>query len=140
MPIGGLISGTIVLAAAAVGAAVGLLPIDLGALLVPGLAVVAATLRSPRVPLILFIFAIPYSTLTKVGSETYSITAIEGCVALVLLAWVARGIARRQLVIRGGPIILMLGLLLAAALLSTLTAEDFPAALKELIKLGEMLV
>jgi O-antigen ligase len=100
----------------------------------------AASLVDARIPLILLIFAIPYSSLTKVGGETYSVTATEVLVALLLIAWIGRRIVARRIELRVGPTIVMLALLLLASVISTLTAEDFPNALKEVIKLGEMLV
>jgi O-antigen ligase len=132
--------GVIIVAAAAVGVAVGLLPIVFGLLVVVALAVLAASLVDARVPLVLFIFSIPYSSLTKVGGETYSLTATEALVALLLVAWIGRRIAARRFEVRGGPTLAMLALLFVVSLFSTLTAEDFPDALKELIKLAEMLV
>jgi O-antigen ligase len=132
--------GAVMLAAAALGVAVGLLPVAIGFILVLAILILAASLADARVPLVLFIFSIPYSSLTKVGGETYSVTATEALVALLLVAWIGRRIAARSFMLRGGPTVAMLALLFAASLFSTLTAEDFPDALKELIKLAEMLV
>jgi putative inorganic carbon (hco3(-)) transporter len=130
---------TIVMSAMVIGVAVGLLPVIGGLLIVLGLPLLTAIFVNPRVALILLIFTIPYASLTKVGGETYAVTATDVLVALLALTWFARRIADRALVVRGGPIIAMMVLLLIASLFSTLTAEDFPNALKELIKLGEML-
>lgn len=126
--------------AAAMGVAVGLLPIAPGLVVALALPVLLVSLRDPRVPLVLLIFSIPYSSLTKVGGGTYSVTATDGLVALLLLSWLGRRIIDRRVPLRSGPTLTALMLLTTAALLSTLTAEDFVGALKEVIKLAEMIV
>ncbi len=133
--------GAIILAAIAIGMTVGLLPVVFGALVVAALPLTALGMRDPRVPLVLLIFSIPYSTFSKPDTETStaSITSTEVLVGLLLVIWVARRIIDRRLIVRGGPIVVTLALLLVCAILSTLTAEDFPNALKEVVKLSEML-
>ncbi len=141
MGAGATTSAAVILVAIAIGVTVGLLPLGFGALVIAAFPLAVLLIRDPRVPLVLLIFSIPYSTFSKMGGETSanSITSTEVLVALVLLVWVARRIVERRLVVRGGPTIAMLGALFGCAVLSTLTAEDFPNAIKEVAKLGEML-
>ncbi len=138
MGVGTTTAGVVVLAALAIGVTVGLLPIGFGALAVAAIPLAVLVILDPRVPLVLLAFSIPYSSLTKVGGETYSITSTEVLVAILLVVWIARRIVDRDVTIRIGPTIVMMALLLMCAVLSTMTAEDFPNALKEVLKLGEM--
>jgi O-antigen ligase len=139
MAVGIPTTAMVVLAAIAIGVTVGLLPIGFGALAVAAFPLAVLIIRDPRVPLVLLAFSIPYSSLTKVGGETYAITSTEVLVAILLLVWIARRVVDRDVNIRVGPTIVLMAILLLCAILSTLVAEDFPNALKEVLKLGEML-
>ena len=118
---------------------VGALPL-LGSLAV-GLGVPAAimSLAWPPVALALLLFSIPFSNWTKVTFGEFSITSTDVLVAVLLVGWIARAVPDRQLAIRGGPSLTAAIALLAAAFLSTLTAVDLPDAIKELIKLCELI-
>src|SRR5262249_38449561 len=73
----------------------------------------------------------------KAGS--FSVTSTDVIVALLLLGWGARSVASRSMIIHAGPTIGALLLVFLSAFLSSLGAIEFPDALKELIKLTEMI-
>lgn len=125
--------------AAALGLAIAALPLPVAAI---GLLIVVAAsiaLASPRAALVLLLFSIPFSSWTKVPLAGFDVTATEGLVALVIVGWVARAVAARQLHLRVGPVILAGLAFLMAALLSTTTATDLPSAIEEDVKLAEMI-
>jgi O-antigen ligase len=104
-----------------------------------GLPFAALSLFQPRAAVLLLAFSIPFSGWTKLPLGRFDVNATDLLVAALLLGWIGRGVLQRQLVVRAGPIFAAGTLLFLAALLSTLSADDFPSALKELIKWAEML-
>lgn len=137
---GGVLSGGAVVAGAAgSGAAIGLLPLPLALAAAVGAPAAALSFVRPRLALVLLVFSIPFSSWTRTTLGQFSVTATDALVALLIMGWLARGVGERRVVLHGGPTIVAGFALFAAALLSTLTATDFSDALKELIKLAEML-
>jgi O-antigen ligase len=100
---------------------------------------VGLAVSAPRVALTLLVFLIPFSSWTKVSFGPYDVTAADVLVALILVTWLVRGVARGSIVLHAGVPIAAGFLLLGSAVLSTLTALDFPGAVKEVAKLAEML-
>jgi O-antigen ligase len=131
------------IAAATVGialaAAIGGLPMIPAIALGVGLPALVVAVASPRIALVMLIFSIPLSSWATLSAGSFSITPTDVLVAIIVGGWLVRGILQGRLVVHGGPMIGALLLVAGTALLSTLTATDFADALKELIKLAEMI-
>jgi len=114
--------GLLVVVAVCCALALALLPIETAVgLLIGGIAVVLACIE-PLAALGLLLLAIPISTIVTLEAGDFSVTAIEPLIVLLVVVWAARGIARRDLPLEGGPILLALGLLVLALLASSLSA------------------
>jgi O-antigen ligase len=120
-------------------ALIGMLPLAAAAAVAIGIPIVVLAAAVPRVCLVLVIFSIPFSSLTKVTFGTFDVTATDPLVALLIGGWLVRGALRDQIVVRIGPIIVAMIVLFCSQLLSTLTATSFSSSLKELIKTAEMI-
>jgi O-antigen ligase len=118
----------------------GVLPLGPAALAVPGVAVGALALALPRLALALLIVSIPFSSWTKVTLGTFDVTATDVLVGALALGWLLPGLISRSISLAKAPAVGAGLVLLCAMLLSSLTADDFPSAVKELIKLGEVLM
>ncbi|MPZ14451.1 MAG: hypothetical protein GEU73_08510 [Chloroflexi bacterium] len=125
--------------AGALAIAAGALPLHYSAIFVIAVPLLLLAWTVPRVGLVLFLLSIPFSSWTKVTLGEFDVTATDVLVGILLSSWLGRGIARQQLRVSGGPIVGIALALLGAALLSSLAAVDFPDAVKELIKLAEMI-
>ena len=73
---------------------------------------------------------LPLSTLATLEVGDFSVTAIEPLMVLLVCAWLARDIARRELHLVGGPFALPLALVLLAVLASSLVAQRLGLAYK----------
>lgn len=118
----------------------GVLPLGPAALAIPGIAAAAVALAAPRLTLALLIISIPFSSWTKVTLGTFDITATDALVGALALGWLIPGLLGRSAVVARAPTAMAGLVLLCSMLLSTLTAEDLPGAVKEIIKLGEVLL
>ena len=127
------------LAGTVLAGAVAVLPFEVSIPLALALPVVVAVFVQPRVAILLLAISIPFQSYTRVPLGKFETNATDVLVALIVLGWVSRGIVRRNLVLIGSPMLAGAFVWLAAAWLSSLGAEDFPAALKELLKLGELI-
>jgi putative inorganic carbon (hco3(-)) transporter len=107
-------------------------------------AAVVLSLIQPLVALPLLLFAVPFGGLTRGSSgdtsTDLSFGAAELLVALLTLAWLARGVRRRELNVRAGAIVVATLAMIGLALLSIGYAEDRPAAIKESLKWLELLI
>ena len=107
-------------------------------------AAVVLSLIQPLVALPLLLFAVPFGGLTRGSSgdtsTELSFGAAELLVALLTLAWLARGVRRRELNVRAGAIVVATLAMIGLALLSIGYAEDRPAAIKESLKWLELLI
>jgi O-antigen ligase len=116
-------------------------------LVVGGIGAVVVALIQPVVALPLLLFAVPFGVLTR-GTQTTSgeassdlaFGAAELLVALLTVTWLARGVRRRRLNVRAGPIVLAaLGMVCLAT--SSIGYADSPAqAMKESVKWLELLL
>ena len=128
-----------VLLVVAGGLALAALPLTSAALLVAGAAVVIATLIQPVVSLYLLAFAVPFGSLRSVSLGGMSLTATEALVALLVIAWLMRGVLRRRITIAHASLIVPLLLVLATQLLSLFDALSISLAAKEIAKWAEIL-
>ena len=125
--------GGVVLAAGA-----GALPLPVSAIGIGALALGVAALARPRVALVLLIFSIPFSSYTKVSFGPIDVTATDVLVGVLMAAWLIPALAARRLELRVGPTIVASFGLLAAMLVSSVMALDFPSAAEEMIKVAEV--
>jgi putative inorganic carbon (HCO3(-)) transporter len=107
-------------------------------------AAVVLALIQPLVALPLLLFAVPFGGLAR-GSSGDSSTdlsfgAAELVVALLTLAWLARGVRRHELNVRAGAIVVATLAMIGLALFSIGYADDRPAAIKESLKWLELLI
>jgi O-antigen ligase len=122
-----------------VGLAIALLPLTWAALLVVGAGVVLATLVYPQLGLLLILPAVPFGSLRQIQVGLMNVGLAEALVALVLAAWLARLVARREIRWRWPPLSLPLLVFLGVLLLSALAALSLSHSLKELLKWAEVL-
>lgn len=134
---------TLVVLALGVAVALPEQPLDL---VLGALASAAAVLAliQPLVALPLLLFAVPFGGLAR-GSSGDSSTdlsfgAAEIVVALLTLAWLARGVRRHAVNVRGGAIVVTTLTMIGLALFSIGYADDRPAAIKESLKWLELLI
>jgi O-antigen ligase len=120
--------------------AIALLPLVWAILLVVGGGITLITLIHPQLGVLLIVLAVPFGSLRQVRVGVMNVGAAEVLVALVLVAWLMRMVARREIRWRWPPLSLPLLGLLGAMLLSTLVATSLQHSIKEIIKWGEVLV
>ena len=140
----GLLAGTFwAIAIVALGVAIALPDQSVDAVLGVG-AVATAVLAfiQPVVAVPLLLFAIPFGSRTSTTDKTSDLTigAAELLVALLALAWLARGAQRRQLHIQAGGIVVAVLAIVALAGLSVGYALDATSAVKETLKWLELLL
>ena len=132
------------LAIVGVGAAVALPELDVAALGVVGAATFVLAFIQPAVTLPLLLFAVPFGSLARGSSgdtsTDLSFGAAELLVALMAVAWLARGVRRRELHIRSGGVVVAILAMVALALLSVGYAVDKSSAIKESLKWLELLL
>jgi len=107
-------------------------------------AAVVLTLIQPLVGLPLLLFAVPFGGLARGSSgdasTDLSFGAAELVVALLTVAWLARGVRRHELNVRAGAIVVATLAMISLALFSIAYADDRPAAIKEALKWLELLI
>ena len=142
---GGAVLRTTVWAAAALSLGVAIaLPEEAQTAALGALAAAAAILAfvQPLVALLLLLVAIPFgsrpSTSDTTGEPT--IGAAELVVALLVLAWLARGVRRRELTVQAGALVVSILGMVALAGLSIGYADDKTSAVKEMLKWLELLL
>ncbi|MBA3531145.1 MAG: hypothetical protein H0T73_04400, partial [Ardenticatenales bacterium] len=113
------------------------LPLAVAALLVLGTIFVVLVLAQPRWGLYMLPFAVPFGSLREVTIGPATVGGTEALLALFLVAWVARGVARRELRLARPPLLGAIALWYGVMLLSTLQSLSLAASLKELVKWGE---
>jgi O-antigen ligase len=109
---------------------------------VGAVAAVILALIQPLVALPLLLVAIPFGTRGTSGDTTTDATigATELLVALMAVAWVARGVRRREITLPGGAIIASVLAMACLAAFSIVYADDRPSAIKETLKWFELLL
>src|SRR5205823_1601259 len=95
-------------------------------------------LIQPLVALPLLLLAVPFGGLARSSSgdssTELSFGAAEVLVALLTLAWLARGVRRHELNVRGGAIVVAILAMICLSLASIGYAGDRSAAIKESLK------
>jgi O-antigen ligase len=111
-------------------------------LAVGGAAAAIGALIQPLVALPLLLFAIPFGTRTSTTDTTTepTIGAAELLVALLAVAWLARGVRRRELQLPAGALVVAILGMVALAGLSVGYALDITSAVKEALKWLELLI
>jgi O-antigen ligase len=108
-----------------------------------GVGATILTLIQPLVGLPLLLFAVPFGSRASTSDTTASdpsIGAAELVVALLTLAWLARGVRRRELNIQAGAIVVAILAMVVLAGLSVGYALDKTSAIKETLKWLELLL
>lgn len=114
------------------------LPLALAGMLVAGGTLVLLVLVRPVWGLYLLPFLVPFGSIRAVALGPARVGGTEALLGLVIAAWIARGIARRELRLHRPPLLIPLVLFLGVLLASVLGALSLSASLKELIKWGEV--
>lgn len=115
-------------------------PLTQAALLVTATVVVLASLIRPEICLYLLAMAVPFGGILQLPVGEWRITAVEVLAALLLLVWLAQGVARRLIFLYPAPLNWPLALLLAAFLISLFDAWSYSASAGELAKWLEIAV
>ncbi len=102
--------------------------------------IVVATLVHPQLGLLLLVPAVPFGSLRQVSLGVVNVGVTEALVALVVAAWLMRGIARRELHLAWPPLTLPLALFLGVLCLSSLASTSLQHSIKEIIKWVEVLL
>lgn len=116
------------------------LPLEVAAGAGVGGIVVVLAFFEPLVALTALIAVLPFSSLLAVDTGDFSVTILEPLVALLLIAWLVRGLPHRDIPLSGRPLLVPLALLLLAILFSSVAAERPTLALKETMKWLELAV
>jgi O-antigen ligase len=127
------------LALLAIALALAWLPLPLAAAALVAAIAVALVLLRPVWGLAALILLIPFSPLASLQVGGVSLGGMEALLALVLIAWLLRMAARRQIVIPHPPLLLPWLVWLGVILASWLGALSLGAALAETVKWLEML-
>ncbi len=132
---------TLTLPAIIVGIALALamLPLKLAALAIAGAIGVTVVLVRPKLGIYALIFAIPFGSLFQVSLGGAKVGAMEGVLALMLVAWLLQMTAQREIILPHPPLLAPFLLFFAAIGLSWLGALSFSATLSETAKWVEML-
>src|SRR5439155_25397565 len=116
------------------------LAVEIGATVVVGAAVVVLAFIERVVSLAALVLVLPVSTAVTLEASDFSVTAIEPLMVLLALAWLARGMAQRDLRLAAGPFGPWLGLVLLTVLASSFAAQRVGLVYKEAIKWLELIV
>ena len=122
------------------GLALALLPLPVLLALTVGVTLVLLFLLRPVLGLWLLPFTVPFGAVVRLPVGGAAITATEGLIALTLVAWLAQGVARRQVRLALPPLTVPLLLLLGAMLLSIANARALAPAVAEFTKWVEILL
>jgi putative inorganic carbon (HCO3(-)) transporter len=123
----------------AAGLAIALLPLSLAAAIVLGAIAFAVTLIRPQYGLYLLIFAVPWGSVREIRLGAMTLGVTEALVGLVLAAWLAKMVARREIKTVHPPLLLPLLIFLGAILLSLTVTLSLQYSLKEILKWLEVL-
>ncbi|HEY8478033.1 MAG TPA: O-antigen ligase family protein, partial [Chloroflexota bacterium] len=120
--------------------AIGALPLEAVAALVGIVVVVPLAFYRPAALLYVLILVIPFSSLAEVEVGDFAISVTEPLVALLLLAWLAKGVTRRAITWRLTALGAVLMVSLGVQGVSALGAIDLLDSAKEILKWVELLV
>ncbi|MDQ4077043.1 MAG: O-antigen ligase family protein [Chloroflexota bacterium] len=113
------------------------LPLLWAVLLVGSAIFVTLVFIQPRWGLYVLPFAVPFGSIREIAIGPATVGGTEAILGLFLAAWLARGIARRDLRLRQPPLWGAILLWYGVMLFSTLNSLSLSASIKELIKWGE---
>ncbi|MGD9049285.1 MAG: O-antigen ligase family protein [Anaerolineae bacterium] len=133
-------SAALVIATMLLALAIALLPITWVVLIVAGGIVLVSTLVRPQLGVLLLVVAVPFGSLRQVSLGVMNIGLSEVLVALVLIAWVMRMVARGKIHVDWPPLTLPLIIFLGMLCLSLLGATSLQHGVKEIVKWVEVLV
>jgi O-antigen ligase len=119
--------------------AIALLPLTWSVLFVLGSIVLVITLVRPQVGVLLIVVAVPFGSLRQVNLGVMNAGMTEALVAVVLVAWLMRMVARREIRVTWPPLTLPLIIFLGVLCLSLLGATSLPHGVKEIVKWAEVL-
>ncbi len=114
------------------------LPLTWAGVLVAGGTLVLLVLVRPVWGLYVLPFLVPFGRVRELAVGPARVGGLEALLGLVLAAWLARGVARREVRLSPPPLLVPWTLWLGAMLLSVLGALSLGSSLKELVKWGEM--
>lgn len=119
---------------------IALLPLTWVLLLVLGGALAVATLVRPQLGVLLLVPAVPFGSLRQVRVGVMNVGVAEVLVALVLIAWLMRMVARREVRVFWPPLTLPLVAFLGVLCLSSLAGTSLLHSVKEIVKWVEVLI
>ncbi|MCL5027222.1 MAG: O-antigen ligase family protein [Chloroflexi bacterium] len=123
---------------AALGVALGALPVYLAAGLVAGGGMVLLALVRPELGLGMLAFSVPFGVVREFTVAGFPLTATEILTGLMLLVWMAVVAVRRSLHI--GPLLWPIVLFLGVLIVSLTVSTNKTVAVKEILRWGELLV
>lgn len=127
-------------ALAAAGVAIGLLPLSLAAAAVGGATLAVLTLVKPEYGVYALVMAVPFGSLFQFQISGINVDVSEACVGLVIISWLAAGVARRSVIIPRLPLALPLIGFIAVLVISWMSASSLDASLKETLKWVQVLL
>ncbi|MDO8691683.1 MAG: hypothetical protein Q7R39_17045 [Dehalococcoidia bacterium] len=132
-------NSVLILGMAIMALAIGLLPLSMAAALVVGTAALLLTLARLEYGLALLAFTVPFGSLGEIDTGDFSLSATEFIVPLVVLGWVLRMVASRQVRISAPWVVWPLLLFLSTMALSLTNSVSLGLSLKEIAKWTEFL-
>ncbi len=128
------------IATIALGLLAGAVPPLYTAVAIAALALLVLSFRRPIRALYALLLAVPLSSVAGVDLPDVSINATEPVAAILLIAWTARGFARRSLALSPSPALVPMAAVLAAMLASTVNSISLAASVKEVVKWLELVL
>ncbi|MCL4459349.1 MAG: O-antigen ligase family protein [Chloroflexi bacterium] len=119
--------------------AIAWLPLSLAAILVIGITLSLLVLIRLEFGFWLLLFAVPFASLKEVELAGFQLNAMEPLVILLVVSWLARMVAEREIHLIAPPLFIPLLLLIAALTISVGQAVSLAASLKEMLKWLELL-
>jgi len=127
-----------VLAAAAV--AIALLPLNAAMAIVGGAVLTLLVLARPEYGVYALVFAVPFGSLFQTQIAGINIGVSEACVALIIVSWLAAGVAHRSIIVPRLPLALPLIGFISVLVISWLSALSLAASIKETLKWIQVLL
>jgi len=121
-----------------VGAIIAFLPLTLAGAMVVGAIVLGLTLIRLEYGLCLLLFAIPFGSLKQLHAGPFTVSAAELLTVVLVFAWLAQMMARREMAFEFTRLFPPLATFLAVLLLSTVVASSLAPSLKEVLKWLEL--
>lgn len=128
----------IVALAVGLAAFIALAPLLGSVVLVFGIMLVAVVLIEPRWGLYLLPFTVPFGSIREISVGPATVGGTEALLGLFLAAWLARGVARRDIRLTLPPLTIPFAIWYGIMLLSLLNSSSLADSLKELIKWAEV--